>query len=84
MSNYRHAVVRYLNTCYLALKRVSIIVKPYHPYRIILLFGEGYLCQSVRVEQLPYGIYDVLAECLYLVGEFHLQTLCFVLFLCVG
>ena len=64
-----HTVVRHLNTCYLALKRVSIIVKPYHPYWVILLFGKGYLCQPMRVEQLPYGIYYVLAERLYSVGD---------------
>lgn len=36
-----HTVVRHLNTCYLALKWIRIVIEPYHPYWIILLFGEG-------------------------------------------
>ena len=86
MGNHSHTVIRYLDTHYFALVWVSVPIEPYHPYRIILLFGEGYFCQSVRVEQLPYGIYNILVECLYPVGEIHLQTfrLLLLLQLCVG
>lgn len=53
------AVRRYPESCHPAFIWFSVLAKPYHPDRIIILFRKTNFFHAVSMEQLPYRVDDV-------------------------
>ena len=53
------AAVRYPESCHPAFVGVSVLAKPYHPDRVIILFRKPYRVHGMVMEQLPYRFDDV-------------------------